>query len=525
MILNEADKDLIEGHYKGAFLQFIHVALQRVKMIALGVCVPSQKQNERDYIRFVTLEGREAKLSMLEAKKSGLLIVNLFSQDEELLLSKKVFTISAETLLRMIHSDELSEVNLAMTVKREWEMGLEDIIKHRDEIPQKYPRNMWKNAGKFLRAWWRECMKQGLMYDFFLEVYMTPLYHVMYGQEYPFSHELLMKEIKRIDQEYSQNLSILTKHYQFSLNELKSVKVEDIPDLKCQELIKNYRKLKKKKSQLNTQKWSGNNGKESSFTTIIKPIGTATFRCMTNSGTNGINLYGLPKKVRGMLRPRKGEIILTLDISACHPMILSYAAGEKELQKTYEEGRDIYKEMAAGFFCVSTQEVTDTQRSCMKVVFLILLNAEGSKADAAIYYTLLEKGVSTSFAKCSEMRENFFVKYHHIAAFLMELRCGDTMTLPGGRTWSKNKCPERKSRPSYYLQQIEAECLKRSCYVISKRIEKISRTALYYTLHDSISLETTYQEKEWVKGLVESVVTSVFQEYFPTIKKVILKEE
>lgn len=96
--------------------------------------------------------------------------------------------------------------------------------------------------------------------------------------------------------------------------------------------------------------------------------GTATGRFASNNP----NLQNLPYGARKMIVAPKGKVILGKDFSQIEPRILAFMSKDKEFQRPYVEGTDLYSTLASKVFHKAIEECGDgtKERKMMKVGLL-----------------------------------------------------------------------------------------------------------------------------------------------------------
>ena len=74
--------------------------------------------------------------------------------------------------------------------------------------------------------------------------------------------------------------------------------------------------------------------------------------------------------LRSMLVADEGHRLMFADYSAIEARVLAWVAGQSDLVETFQNGGDVYKEMASAIYSVNVESVTDKQRQVGKMAIL-----------------------------------------------------------------------------------------------------------------------------------------------------------
>jgi hypothetical protein len=74
--------------------------------------------------------------------------------------------------------------------------------------------------------------------------------------------------------------------------------------------------------------------------------------------------------LRSMLVADEGHRLMFADYSAIEARVLAWVAGQSDLVETFQNGGDVYKEMASAIYNVNVESVTDAQRQVGKMAIL-----------------------------------------------------------------------------------------------------------------------------------------------------------
>lgn len=125
-----------------------------------------------------------------------------------------------------------------------------------------------------------------------------------------------------------------------------------------------------------------------------------------------MNLQQQPKKARKMFEAPEGSLILGADFSQQEPRLLAHSSGCQELINIYNEGRDLYSEMASAIFNKPIEECLDGSiyRKNTKMIVLAIMYGMGAYSLADI--------LRIDAQEAQKMIDDFFVVYPEVEAWI-----------------------------------------------------------------------------------------------------------
>lgn len=124
------------------------------------------------------------------------------------------------------------------------------------------------------------------------------------------------------------------------------------------------------------------------------------------------NLQQQPKKARKMFEAPEGSLILGADFSQQEPRLLAHSSGCQELINIYNEGRDLYSEMASAIFNKPIEECLDGSiyRKNTKMIVLAIMYGMGAYSLADI--------LRIDAQEAQKMIDDFFVVYPEVETWI-----------------------------------------------------------------------------------------------------------
>jgi len=124
------------------------------------------------------------------------------------------------------------------------------------------------------------------------------------------------------------------------------------------------------------------------------------------------NLQQQPKKARKMFEAPEGSLILGADFSQQEPRLLAHSSGCQELINIYNEGRDLYSEMASAIFNKPIEECLDGSiyRKNTKMIVLAIMYGMGAYSLADI--------LRIDAQEAQKMIDDFFVVYPEVEVWI-----------------------------------------------------------------------------------------------------------
>ena len=222
---------------------------------------------------------------------------------------------------------------------------------------------------------------------------------------------------------------------------------------------------------------------------------TATGRFASNNP----NLQNLPAKARKLIVAPEGKVILGKDFSQIEPRMLAYLSGDKEFQRPYIEGTDLYSTLASKVFKKPISECGDgtKYRKMMKVGLL-----------ASMYGTspfTLAQQLGISYEEAVQFLEDFLNTYPQARDYMQSLRdkadqLGYVETVHGRKrrfighpqvaTKYKVCCRAIEDKLGYMPDNIWAEKgltrdLKKHYWEVAKEYGRVSRQAVNSVIQGS----------------------------------------
>lgn len=481
--------------------KFIYWKFRNFQKIAVGIVVGT------NHAIIASIDNSDVKrLTFQQIRSRKIAVINVRAPDEVLFVNREIQTISLRVICSICFGGPLADWeydHIFFRMSRFWYSSLQDEV-----LSELSAKTIVKRLSISLKDMKSFISEAGCKLQFLLELELVPILHSMYLKEaFPVDLDGIAAEIASMLEEKGA--------IEDAMVALSNSHVQD--DVKTVSELKKSGQRKQKIEKILTQ-FPISKFRNDGIRCKVNSIGTETFRMSTCD----MNLYGLPRRFRKHLQPRVGDVLLTLDIHAAQLIILAWLAGETKLILLYEAGDDVYLQMGSRFFDKPVTDITETERSAIKRVILLLINGGGIDA----MRTELEGyNVLKTKAEVISMKHALFKYLPNIKNYIQKLESAESLCLLSGRIWSSDLVPAPHKRLSRVLQGIESEILKLSLVKISRKLSGCEKSVLYMTLHDSITVETIGSEKEKVKKIVCESVNEIFRIYFPNAKKIILKEE
>jgi len=253
--------------------------------------------------------------------------------------------------------------------------------------------------------------------------------------------------------------------------------------------------------------------------TSFNQAATATGRLSSSDP----NLQNIPirtkegQRIREAFIPAKGCVFISADYSQVELRVLAHVAGEKSLQKCFEQGEDIHARTAGEIFGVFPQMVSPEQRRKAKAVnFGIIygISAFGlakalgvGRKEAQAYidgYFARHPGVKTYMEKAmDEAREKLYVET------IMGRRCA----VPEINSKNINiRGYAERNAINYPIQGSAADIIKAATIRTYNRIknEKL-KTRILLQVHDELLLEAPREEADAAAALVKEEMKNAFR--------------
>jgi DNA polymerase I len=159
--------------------------------------------------------------------------------------------------------------------------------------------------------------------------------------------------------------------------------------------------------------------KDGRLRSAFNQVGTVTGRFSSgdSSQPDAPNLQNLPEAGRKLVIAPGGYVIIGSDFSQIEPRVLAHISGDKELQKVYLLGLDLYQSMAAKVFGLTMEDCADgckpegwtkakTPRAAMKQIILAIMYGLSA-------FSLAET-LAMKVAEADQMIRDFYVAYPEV---------------------------------------------------------------------------------------------------------------
>lgn len=213
-----------------------------------------------------------------------------------------------------------------------------------------------------------------------------------------------------------------------------------------------------------------------------------------------------------------GWLILTADYSQIELRVLAHFSQDAELQRAFQEDRDIHAYVAAQIYGVAENEVTSEQRRIAKMVNFGVIY--GLSAFGLAQRLDMEQDEAAKFIAA------YFAKYPGVLAFQDEILTkaridGHVSTILGRRraiegirarsSYKQRNQPEREALNAV-IQGSAADLIKVAMINIHRRLqtEKLASKMLLQ-IHDELVFETPPEEKDPLARLVEKEMTTALE--------------
>lgn len=132
-------------------------------------------------------------------------------------------------------------------------------------------------------------------------------------------------------------------------------------------------------------------------------------------GDDKLNLQNLPRKspLKTAIVAPEGHVIIDADSSQIEARIVAWLAGQTDLVVHFEEGRDVYKLMAASIYNKAVEEVNDSERFVGKTT---ILGAGYGMGWRKFQMQLKNFGVSLDDNMCQHILKVYRQQFGHIPA-------------------------------------------------------------------------------------------------------------
>jgi DNA polymerase len=279
----------------------------------------------------------------------------------------------------------------------------------------------------------------------------------------------------------------------FSKNDFAFIELLNHPDPIIQALIAARMKHKSTLEETRTQKFISianvtmNSYGQTYLPMALKYSGAHTHRF---GGDWGINTMNLParksKKLRQSITAPKGYVILAVDAAQIEARLTAWFAGQKDLLKAFEEGRDVYKEFATVLFQKSIDQITKggierfIAKTCIlglgfqlgkvKLLNTLITKAKEEELEATFTIEQTAKWVDIYRNKHNDTKQYW---YHLKSYFIPLIANGHASTYIAGCCKVKHQEIVLPNGLSLYYNQLQLNEAKEWWYVYGGRWKKL----------------------------------------------------
>jgi DNA polymerase-1 len=275
-------------------------------------------------------------------------------------------------------------------------------------------------------------------------------------------------------------------------------------------LILEYREVSKLKGTYVLPLQELRDPKDFRIRTSFNLTGTATGR-LSSSDPNLQNIPTRTKRgqlIRQAFIAEEGSVLMSADYSQIELRILAHLSGDENLSDSFRKGEDVHRRTASEIFHVSTDAVTDQQRSYAKAINFGLMYGKSAFGLAE------ELSISRSDAK--KMIDQYFTRYKKVREYLDDAiinakETGGITTLLG----RKRALPEIRSANHMMranaermamnspIQGTASDLIKIAMVRLEERLKSQKlKSKLLLQVHDELVLECRKDELEKVQALV-----------------------
>jgi DNA polymerase-1 len=286
------------------------------------------------------------------------------------------------------------------------------------------------------------------------------------------------------------------------------------------EQILQYRQLSKLKNTYTDKLGSLINPRTGRVHASFNQTITATGRLSSSDP----NLQNIPirteigKKIRTAFIPEKeGDRILSLDYSQIELRMVAHFSNDRELQKAFEQDRDIHAFVASQIYNVDIKDVTPQMRSRCKAVNFGLIYGQGPFG--------LSKTTKMSVAEAKKFIDDYFARYKSIRQFkkdaitkvkksgFAETICGRRRKITGLESKNGNvRSQAERLVINTLIQGSAADLIKIAMIKIQKRIEKEKLPAkMILQIHDELVFETDGKQSEKLAKVFSGEMTGAIK--------------
>jgi DNA polymerase-1 len=279
-------------------------------------------------------------------------------------------------------------------------------------------------------------------------------------------------------------------------------------------LLLEYREISKLKGTYVLPLQELRDKQDSRIRTSFHLTGTATGR-LSSSDPNLQNIPTRSKRgqlIREAFIAAEDSVLISADYSQIELRILAHLSGDPSLVSSFVTGEDVHRRTASEIYHITTDQVTDLQRSVAKAINFGLMYGKGAFA--------LAEELAISRGEAKKMIDEYFTRYSRVKEFLdsqIELakERGYLVTLLG----RKRALPEIRSTNHAVranaermamnspIQGTASDLIKVAMVELHRALETQKlKTKLLLQVHDELVLEAPKNEVDVVSALVTRVM-------------------
>jgi len=227
--------------------------------------------------------------------------------------------------------------------------------------------------------------------------------------------------------------------------------------------------------------------------------------------TRDPNVQGIRRDYKELLyRALPGKAIITADLPASQLRIASIVAQDEHLIEAIKANKDLHRETAARLFEKSPEEVTDEERQIGKTAnFQLLFGSGVEEFQKKLNHST---GQEFSFNKAKKLMKAFLKAYPGIDAWQARIeketrKAGQKGIQVNNLSGKKIFTREYNQALNYAIAGSEAEIMKSAAtYFGAECRDRGINAKIINMVHDSIVVETAFEDKEVAVGLLKEAV-------------------
>ncbi|WP_317119172.1 DNA polymerase [Clostridium neonatale] len=211
------------------------------------------------------------------------------------------------------------------------------------------------------------------------------------------------------------------------------------------------------------------------------------------------NLQGFPNGIKEFFIPEEGNVFVICDYNQIELRVLAELAGEKNMIKAFEEGKDIHCETAALILQKNKNLIDNAERKLGKKVNFSMIYGVSTYGLTKI---LNKEGISVTQSQADYIRTLFYRSYPNIFKLHNILLTADVIKSIGGRCWDYIPKGDVK-RLNLPIQASAAEGFKEALALLVESLTEYPEWSLVNVIHDEILLEVPIDEAEKAKEILQ----------------------